>query len=290
MRAPNLNSLKLFDAAARHLNFRLAAEELNLTQGAVAQRIRQLEADLGTKLFQRKARGLSFTKAGRQYHPPVQRALSIIDEATDLFRADNACLTISVTPSIASKWLVPRLHSFSQNHPDIEVQTIASEALANFHSDGTDIAIRQALPTKEKCIHSELLAPIDLCAVCSPDFLDKGFKIKTIKDFEDFPLIQDSHHHWEDLFAQSGLKAKHRVIRFNQTALSIDAATNGQGIALAPKLLIQQELAQNRLIKIWQDTRKNQLGFYLVYSETKKNSASRNILIDWLKSEVAKSG
>ena len=286
MRTPNLNSLKLFDAAARHLNFRLAAEELNLTQGAVAQRIRQLEADLGAKLFHREARGLSFTEIGRQYHSPIQRALAIIDEATDLFLSENSALTISVTPSFASKWLVPRLSAFAKIHPDIEVQTLASEGLANFQSDGIDIAIRQGLPKKEKGLHSELLAALNLCAVCSPDFLPQDRRSIQAKDFAGFPLIQDSHHHWDALLEQHGLKAKQRIIRFNQTALAMDAAANGQGITLAPRLLVGQELAKGSLIEIWRDGRTTANGFYLVYPEIRREPTARDALIHWLKSEI----
>lgn len=131
MRSPNLNSLKMFDAAARHLNFRLAAEELNLTQGAVAQQVRRLESDLGLQLFYCKARGLALTEVGRRYHRPVSRALAMIDDATRKIQPESTSITLSSTPSFASKWLVPRLVSFSQAYPTIDVQTVASEGLAN---------------------------------------------------------------------------------------------------------------------------------------------------------------
>ena len=103
MRTPSLNALRMFDAAARHLNFTLAAEELHLTQGAVAQQVRRLESELGFKLFERRARGLAFTEVGRRYHAPVRRALAIIDDATRKLRPESTRVTLSVTPSFASK-------------------------------------------------------------------------------------------------------------------------------------------------------------------------------------------
>ncbi|RVB52180.1 LysR family transcriptional regulator, partial [Mesorhizobium sp. M7A.F.Ca.CA.004.06.1.1] len=104
---PPLNALRAFEASARHLNFRIAAEELNVTQGAVAQHIRGLEADLGTKLFERLPRGLALTDEGRAYVPNIRRAFDLISEATLLLRPEPARLTISVTPSFATKWLIP---------------------------------------------------------------------------------------------------------------------------------------------------------------------------------------
>ncbi|MEL7529068.1 MAG: LysR family transcriptional regulator, partial [Pseudomonadota bacterium] len=143
MRPPKLQHIKMFDAAARHLNFRLAAEELNLTQGAVAQAIRAMEADLGLRLFERKARGLSFTEAGRRYHSEISKGLEIINEATrNLLPAVNR-VSISLPPSFASKWLVPRLPNFMETNPDIDVRIIASEHLTDFQTQDVDIAVRQ---------------------------------------------------------------------------------------------------------------------------------------------------
>jgi len=132
MRAPALNSLRMFDAAARRLNFRAAGEELNLTQGAVAQQVRRLEEELDIQLFERQARGLALTQAGSAYHDSVRRALSIIDQATHQLRPDDGNVKISVTPTIASKWLLPKLGALRDVHPDINIEIDSSTALANF--------------------------------------------------------------------------------------------------------------------------------------------------------------
>lgn len=286
MRYPSLNSLKMFDAAARYLNFRLAAEELNLTQSAVAQQVRRLEADLGFQLFHRKARGLVLTKVGRSYHRPISRALAMIDDATRKLESESTSITLSVTPSFASKWLVPRLASFTEAHRSIDVQTVANEALANFHSDGIDLAIRQGHPPFGKGLHIELLSPITLLAVCSPDFAKKTAPIEQLEDFTSLPLIQDSHNFWDNLFEETGLTARKRIAQFNQSTLAIDAAANGQGVALAPDILLSLELEQGRLVELWRDTRKDQGGYYIVYPNNLKSNTARDALIEWAISEV----
>lgn len=276
----------MFDAAARHLNFRLAAEELNLTQGAVAQQVRRLEADLGFQLFHRKARGLALTEVGRDYHGPVRRALGIIDEATRKLVPESARITLSVTPSFATKWLVPRLGDFSNAHPDIDIRTIASEGLADFKSDGVDLAIRLGRPAPTKGTHVELLAPLELCAVCSPDYAARVDLIERLEDLTAQQLIQDGHNLWDSLFDEAGLKTRSRVLKFNQTALAMDAAANGQGIALVPRLLLTAELIQGKLVELWQDTRGHQNGYYLIYPENAKDVPARDQVIAWILSEL----
>ena len=287
MRNPNLKSLRMFDAAARHQNFRRAAEELSLTQGAVAQQVRQLETDLGIVLFKRVARGLILTETGRTYHVSIRRALKIIDDATRSLYPESKSITLSVTPSFASKWLVPKLVSFSNIHPDIDIQTVASENLADFQSDSVDIAIRQGCPPFGSDHHVELLTPLNLCAICNPDYAKRVCKIQRLEDFASFRLIQDSHKHWERLFKKTKIKLDSRTMAFNQTTLAIDAAINGQGIALAPRLLVDVELAQGKLVQLWREKHSNPVSYYVVYPHIQRhNATARDKVIKWLHSEV----
>lgn len=280
----------MFDAAARYLNFRLAAEELSLTQGAVAQQVRRLESDLGLQLFYRKARGLALTEVGRNYHRSIRRALAMIDEATRKLIPESSVITLSITPSFASKWLVPRLASFSQMHTNIDVQTVASEGLANFQTDGVDLAVRQGHSPFAEKLHAELLAPLDLRAVCSPAYAEEFGPIEALEDFATLQLIQDSHNLWDSLFEEAGLSTQNKVIQFNQTTLAMDAAANGQGVALAPRILLTVDLEQGRLIELWQDTRTDQQGYYIVYPRSRDTNFARDAFITWAKSEVDKSG
>lgn len=286
MRRPNLNSLRMFDAAARHLNFRLAADELNLTQGAVAQQVRRLEADLGNQLFHRRPRGLTLTEAGRNYFKSVRRGLAIIDDATQALRPEYSSVMLSVTPSFASKWLVPRLAAFAHAHPDIEVQTIADEGLANFQSDGVDVAIRQGPPPVGQELQVELLAPLELCAVCGPRLAGKIGPIRQLRDFNAHRLIQDSHNLWDRMLAEAGIVPARAAIQFKQTALAMDAAANGQGIALAPRLLVDMDLASGRLVELWRDEPSEQRGYYLVSPTNRQSNPAVVAVIGWILSEA----
>ncbi len=286
MHLPNLNALRMFDAAARHLNFRLAAEELNLTQGAVAQQVRRLEADLGLKLFTRKARGLELTDVGRGYHAPVRRALATIEDATRKLKPETARIRLSVTPSFAAKWLVPRLSAFEDANPDVDVQTVATETLADFKSDGVDLAIRLGVPPFGDGLDAVLLAPLEMCAVCSPGFAMDVGPIKGIADFADYRLIQDSHHQWDSLLDEAGIGLSLRKTQFNQTALAMDAAMNGQGIALVPHLLAEADIAQGRLVALWRQADSTGSGFYIVRPDAGEPNPAQRAMIDWLHSEI----
>lgn len=140
---PPLNGLRAFAAAGRHLTFRAAADELGVTQGAVAQQVRGLEDHLGLRLFLREPRGLAFTEEGRAYHTAISHAFSQLADATTALRSSPSRVTISVTPTFASKWLIPRLAEFTAAHPDIDLRITATERVLSFRADGIDLAVRQ---------------------------------------------------------------------------------------------------------------------------------------------------
>lgn len=286
MFGPNLNSLRMFDASARHLNFRLAAEELNVTHGAVSQRVRRLEADLDMSLFRRKARGLELTDVGRSYHLPVSRALAIIDEATQKLRPHRTIVKLSITMALASNWLVPRLDAFSQANPDVEIEIIASDELADFQSDGVDLGIRQGHPPFGPDLKFELLSPLDLCVVCNPTFAAGVGKIKECWEFAAHKLIQDGHRHWEKMLEGAGAQSPHGILQVNQTALAIDAAIHGQGIALVPRILLGSELLKGSLVELWSDERGDQNGYYVVHPTLQRPNPARQLVIDWILSQA----
>lgn len=156
-RLPPLNGLRAFEVAARHLNFRLAAEELGVTQGAVAQQVRGLEAQLGLQLFSRQNRALALTEAGRGYVANIRKAFELIADATEVLRPEPAHLTISVTPTFATRWLIPRLPDFNAAHPGIDLRIVASDRIANFQTDAVDLAVRYGRPPFGPGLTAELL-------------------------------------------------------------------------------------------------------------------------------------
>ncbi|MGF7159210.1 LysR family glycine cleavage system transcriptional activator [Rhodoligotrophos appendicifer] len=251
-RLPPLGALRAFDAAARLLNFRLAAEELAVTHGAVAQQVRALEANLGVMLFERGPRGLSLTQEGHAFHPPIRRAFALIATASASFdtgrrAGGRACVTVTVTPSFAAKWLIPRLAKFSTEFPEIEVRILASEQLEPLGSKGTsDLAVRLTDGPFDRALDATLLMPICLFPICNPSV---AAQLHSPDDLEHATLLHDSHDLWPLWLERAGSSIRGRSgIRFNQSSLALDAALDGQGVALSPAPLVQDDLSRGLLM------------------------------------------
>lgn len=277
----NLNSLSMFDAAARHGSFRRAAEALHLTQGAVAQQVRNLEKQTQTQLFHRLPQGLSLTDEGRVYHKAISVALQQIETATRALKPATQSITLSVPPSLASKWLVLRLANFATQHPDISLHIHASETRTDFTKDPVDIAIRQGNSPSIPNTHSAQLAPLDLVAVAHPSISSMPL---TLAETVALHLIEDGHNRWKILCKNNFLPYPDTVLSFNQTALAIDAAITGQGVTLAPRLLVQDALNQGHLTVLWQPPETSE-AYHLLHPTTQHQH--RKTVVEWLKQEVA---
>ncbi len=286
---PPLNALRAFEAAGRHLNFRRAAEELNVTQGAVAQHVRGLEALFGVKLFHRQARGLSLTDEGRRYLPPVRRAFDMIAEATEGLAPQEKVATISSTPSFATRWLVPRLGAFAQDHPDIRIRLDASNTLANFQSDGVDIAIRQGTPPFGPGLVSQPLFASELIVVCHPDLATGPDGISTPEDLRHHVLLEDTHGQWP-VFLEAALnrapQPAMKVMNFSLTSLAIDAAIARQGIALTNRAFVHDDLKADRLCQPIPHAITSGEGHHIVSPREPRHPDIVAILCDWLLEQV----
>jgi len=282
---PPLNSLKAFEASGRHLNFRLAAEELGVTQGAVAQQVRALESLLNINLFNRLARGLSLTDEGRRYLPPVRRAFDMIAEATENLAPADAVVTISATPSFATRWLVPRLGAFSEEHPNIRIRLDASQALSNFQTDGVDVAIRQGKPPFGPGLVADPLFGSEVIVVCHPELAEGPLPIRTPEDLRHHVLLEDSHGWWP-LFLEAALSDSPapdmKTMNFNQTSLAIDAAIASQGVALTNHAFVSRELEDGRLCQPFAHSLTTDEGFYVVAPREPRNPALVAVVRDWL--------
>lgn len=282
---PSLNALRAFEASARHLNFRLAAAELGVTQGAVAQHVRSLEADLGLKFFDRLPRALALTDQGQAYAREIRRAFDIVVDATAALRPEPLQLTISVTPTFASKWLLPHLPEFTEAHPDLDVRILATASLSNFHSDGVDIAVRQGGPPFSPGIDVDLLFAQELVAVCSPALLTDPPAPLPAHEVSRFPLLIDAHDLWPE-FMEKALhqpySAAARRVRFNQTALAIDAAIAGQGLALASYFLVKRDLEQGRLARAFDATMRGASDYFVISPRKPRRPGPTATVRNWL--------
>lgn len=267
------------------MNFRVAAEELGVTQGAVAQHIRGLEADLGIKLFDRLPRSLALTDPGRGYAAQLRRAFDLLTQATAALRPEPSRVTVSVSPTFASKWLIPRLPDFTAAHPDIELQILASESLANFQSDGVDIAVRQASPPLAADLMVDLLFEQELIAVCSPSALSDPPRPLRPEEADCFTLLNDTHDLWPD-FIERALErapsATAKRLRFSQTSLAIDAAVAGQGLALAARFLVDQDIEGGRLVQAFAATMRGGTDSFVVSLRKPRRPKPTEAVRRWL--------
>ncbi|MFJ4110110.1 LysR substrate-binding domain-containing protein [Pseudomonas sp. NPDC089758] len=282
---PPLNGLRVFEVVARHLNFRLAADELGVTQAAVAQQIRGLEANLGIKLFERLPRGLSLTGAGQRYSVDIRSAFALIGSATQALRPDASHLTVSVTPTFAAKWLIPRLSSFAQAHPDIDLQVLATDRLSQFRPEGVDIAVRYGVPPFGPGLHTEPLLAQRVVAVASPALLAQLGKPVDLEHLQRYPLLHDAHNVWPDFITEVFHRplppgAKH--MRFNQTSLAIDAAVAGQGLALASEFFVHSDLHAGRLALAFDQVLELRQAFYLVWPRNAHQPPALAMVRAWL--------
>jgi len=286
---PSLNALRVFEVVTRHLNFRLAAEELGVTQGAVAQHIRGLEASLGMKLFERLPRTLTLTSAGAGYAVSIRQAFELIDEATRTLKPEPNHLTLSVTPTFASRWMLPRLPAFTAAWPDIDLRVLASERLVRFHHEGVDLAVRYGRPPFGSGVEVTLLFSQQVLAVANPALLAQLGDPQQAEHCQRYPLLHDGHHLWPAflafMFPQKSLQHQHHL-RFNQTALALEAAISGQGIALTSPHFVQNDLASGRLVPAFSRVMTVDAGWYLVAPQHPRRQAPVAAVRQWLIDQV----
>ncbi|CAN7725632.1 LysR family transcriptional regulator [Ensifer sp. NM-2] len=290
-RLPPLNALRAFEVASRHLNFRLAAEELGVTQGAVAQQVRGLETSLGLKLFERHTRTLALTDVGRSYVGNISRAFELISDATEALKPEPRHLTISVTPTFASRWLIPRLPDFTEMHPDIGLRILATDRISNFQTDAVDLAVRYGRPPFGPGLIADLLYENVIVAVASPLLIEKLGPPTQPENLRHYALLHDAHDFWPqflDVAFPAGVATSGKNIRFNQTSLAIEAAAAGQGLALASLFFVTDDLGSRRLVRPFTPELRVGADFYLVSPRKPRHPAAVLEVREWM--SAAKAG
>jgi len=248
-----LNALKAFEAAARHESFTRAAEELSVTQGAVSHQVKGLEDRLGVKLFSREAQRLAITAAGREYLDVVRDAMDRIAIGTErlLQRQSTGVLTVSTSPNFASKWLVHRLGRFAEAHPTIDLRISATIHHVDFAREDIDVAIRHG-DGNEAGLHVTRLCTEELFPVCSPKLLRGRRALRRPDDLARHTLLHLNDRRdwskWLEAAAVTGLNLSRGPV-LNQASMVIDAAVDGQGIALARTGLAAGDLITGRLVR-----------------------------------------
>ncbi len=291
-RLPSLTSLRAFEAAGRRLSFTKAARELTVTQTAISHQIKALEADLGCALFVRRARGLALTEAGRRYLAPLTVAFEAIVQATARVRESDDILTISVLPSFAAKWLVPRLPRFRERDPAIDVRISASNKLVDFARSDVDLAIRYGKGSWPG-VRAELLLHESLAPVCSPRLLSGHRPLIEPADLRFQTLLHDVrlgnvYDQWREWLAGMGVEGVdwRRGPVFSDSSLTIQAAVDGQGVALGRSVLFADDLAAGRLVRPFAAGDRPSLAYYIVGPERAFERPGAQAFRAWLLAEA----
>ncbi len=296
-RLPPLNTLRAFEAAARNMSFTKAAEELFVTQAAVSHQIKSLEEALGVKLFKRLNRALLLTEEGQTFLPNVRQALDLVAQGVSkLARVEaTGALNVSTLPSLAAGWLVPRLSRFRQEHPEIDVRLTAGERLVDFARDDVDVAIRYGRG-KYADLVSERFMEEEIFPVCSPALIESGeHPLKTPDDLKYHTLLHDdmpTPAGWDEWLNAAGVTGVDAALGpyFDMSALVIQAAVQGQGVALGRSTLAQEALNAGLLVRPFDLTLPIDYAYYIVcppdYYDRPKVRAFR----EWLLAEAEQLG
>lgn len=290
---PPLNPLRTFACAARHLSFVHAAEELNVTPGAVSRQVKALEDWLGLTLFRRSHRQVTLTEAGRGYLADIGDPLRRIAAATERLRRQDAerALAICCSPTFALRWLVPRWARFYDRHPDIDLQLTTSLQPVDFERDGFDAAMlvgEGAATWPGRTVVR--LFDVDLFPVCSPALCEGANALRRPTDLARQTLLHGAPRpqdwrRWLDTAGVVGIDPT-EGITFDSLNLSLQAAIEGLGVAIAVGALVRDDLSAGRLVQPFGPVRRSGRPFHLVYPPQRARDRRLRAFIDWLRDEA----
>jgi LysR family glycine cleavage system transcriptional activator len=294
----HLNALRAFEAAARLLSFSRAAEELHVSHSTISHHVKGLEKVLGVELFFRRSRGVELTNAGETLFPVLKGSFDRISSTLETIRQrkDKAALRVTVTPSFANKWLIPRLRRFREVQPGIEVQLQSSLELADFSRERLDVGIRTGRG-EWSGLQAELLMPIHMTPVCSPRLLEGRGGIASPHDMRDFTLIHadvspgigivSEWHEWLAAAGASQVDCIHGL-SFHDPGMALQAAVDGLGIAMGYVELASIDLAEGRLVRPFTKEIQHPWSYYIVIPEDNVGDLQTAIFCDWLRAEIGR--
>ena len=289
-RLPPLNALRAFEAAARLGSISRAADEIHVTHGAVSHQVKALEEFLGVTLFDKQGRGVVLTPAGRRL---AERAGSALDQIAEIAAAiaridDPGRLTISTLPSLATRWLMPRIGTFMEAHPEFQVNLHTSQSLVDFTRDDVDVAIRFGRGDWPG-VRLERLMGEEYLAVCSPK-LNRGALPATPADLRNYRLLRSDSELWEPWFRAAGLDWPEptKVSVIDDSSMLLLAAASGQGIALARRSLAAADLASGALVQLFDISIAAASAHWLVWPPHADDYPKVRAFRQWARGEAAR--
>ena len=293
-RIPPLTALRSFEAAGRHLSFTKAAHELNVTQAAGSHQVKSLEKYFGLKLFRRLNRTLLLTDAGQLYVPPLTDAFEAIHRATRRLRQHQgrARLTVSVLPSFAAGWLVPRLGRFRQRCPDVNLRIHPTVALTDFRRDDVDLGIRYGRGSYPG-LRTDWLMREEFYPVCSPQLLEGPVPLRDPADLTRHTLLYDEATvEWRIWLLAAGVECvdAERGITVTDSSMLLRAAIAGQGVALARSVLAADEIASGRLVRPFDVDVPAEFAYYVASPEESADQPNVAAFREWILDEARAQG
>lgn len=289
---PAVTNLQAFEAVARRRSFALAASELHLTASAISHQVSRLEAHLGVRLFERSAHGVRLSAAGENYLAKIGGALSAIASATeDVRHGVSNSLYVHSAPSIASLWLMSRLRAFAQAYPDISLNLSAAHTPSDFALGQSDIDIRYGIPNWPDLVVEPLFEE-RIVPLASPEFI-RHHRLKRVEQLLDVKLIQSnvSVVQWSDWFGEFSDKRAPDwfAVRFDRAQMSLDAATQGLGVALESTTIAARHIAERKLRPIFGlDQAVKIKAHFVVYPPRHAKRPSVKAFVEWIHGEAAR--
>ncbi|MEM8499209.1 MAG: transcriptional regulator GcvA [Pseudomonadota bacterium] len=292
----HLNGLRAFEAAARLSSFSKAADELHISHSTVSHHIKGLEQSLGIDLFVRQNRRVVLTQAGRDLVPVLRESFENISRQLDQIKQGDKApvLRVTVTPSFATKWLVPRLKKFREARPDIDLLVKPSLALSDYRQDRFDVGIRSGLGQWPR-LKSELLMATHMSPLCSPDLIAESSALTAPIDVLQHTLLNadtgetagtaSEWHAWLDALGINEF-GNPRQLSFEDPALALNAAVDGLGIAMGYVELAADDLAAGRLVQPFAAQIEHPWSYYIVTPEDDSASPLADVFCDWLRAEM----
>lgn len=292
-RLPPITSIRAFEAASRHLSISKAAAELNVTTPAISHQIKLLESTLGKALFRRSNRRITLTDAGKAYAYYVHQAFQLLEDGTQqLTKTYKSDISISVEPSFAIYWLIPKLTDFQSQHPNIELKIAATYDLTDLQNDSFDLAIRWGKGNYDG-LYAELLIHNTLVPVCSP-ILQKGkHPVRKPQDLLNSTILYGSqtdsfphYPYWKQWFKKAGVDINQvkKILYFASGFTLLPAAIAGQGVALEMEIFVEKLIEQGTLITPLDVSLKEKTtGYYAVCQKASLKNKSIETFIKWLK-------
>ena len=285
---PPLNALRAFEAAARHLSFTRAAEELHVTQAAISHQIKGLEERLGLPLFRRLPRRLILTEEGQALLPELREAFNRIALAIERIgeRSAGGTLTVSSMTTVVMGWLLPLLPRFQAAHPEIEVRLMTSQRLVDFTREDVDVAVRFGTG-KWPGLKAEYLFGERLTPLCGKSLIGK---IKTPEDLTRLPLLRSGEDEWQIWFAAAGVVPPETIRGpiFDSTKIAAEAAVDGLGAVMAPTALFQDDIAEGRLFQPFELAVSTGKSWWLVMPEAWAERPKIKAFREWALAEAAR--